>query len=158
MEQDLVAATALTKLDACATKAAAAAAAVMTNSTSKGASPCAAPAVGGPVSTGAVAGDPRLTSSFRAGGGSDAIGAGETAAAREAARAGQPRGAFRHLPKGSEGCGVSPTGSHAMGPPSGAGTSPHASAGARVKREKASKVDDDATGDATGDSAEDVAD
>jgi hypothetical protein len=70
-----------------ATKAAAAAA-IMTDSTSKGASLSAAPAAGGPGPSGAVAGD-RLTSSFRAGGGSDAIGVGETAAAGGAAKVAQ---------------------------------------------------------------------
>jgi hypothetical protein len=162
-----------------ATKAAAATAAVMTDSTSKGASLSAAPAAGGSVPTGAVAGN-RLTSSFCAGGGSNAIGAGETAAAGGAAKVAQPAagsastGGPRALTKsqlkrqrkkqaqqarlqatrtadadtalelseGSEGCEASLTGSHAVGPPPGAGPLPHASAGARVKREKAVKVKD----------------
>ena len=150
---------------------------VMTDSTSKGASLSAAPAAGGSVPTGAVAGN-RLTSSFCAGGGSNAIGVGETAAAGGAAKVAQPAagsastGGPRTLTKsqlkrqrkkqaqqarlirtanadtalelleGSEGCEASLTGSHAVGPPPGAGPLPHASAGARVKREKAVKVKD----------------
>jgi hypothetical protein len=135
-------------------EAAAAAAAAKTITTSKGASLSAAPAVGGPVSTGAVASDPRLTSLFRAGGGGDVgVETGKATAAMAAAEAAQGAGkptvsrsqrkqmskkerlAFEREQggsgqhEGSAGGGVVMSAPHLAGPPLGAG--PAASAGTK---------------------------
>ena len=139
-------------------KAAAAAAAAKTITTSKGASLSAAPAVGGPVSTGAVASDPRLTSLFCAGGGGDVgVETGKATAAMAAAEAAQGAGkptvsrsqrkqmskkerlAFEREQggsgqhEGSAGGGVVMSAPHLAGPPLGAGSA--ASAGTKPDSE-----------------------